>query len=78
LVDLEQCCHNFPEEPEFAFRRGLVLLGLGRVEDGQAVFHTLYRTHPAWIELAVRFSQAGIIPIDPRQLRLLLRPPTPG
>lgn len=72
LVDLEASRHQFPHEPEFAFRHGLVLIGLGRRHEAQAVFAQLGATEPGWVELARRFSRAGVIPIDPILLDQLL------
>jgi hypothetical protein len=61
--DLEQCCAEFPEDPEFLCRLALFLMPMGRVQEASAALQRAHDLHPGSIELLLRFADAGVIPI---------------
>ncbi len=72
LADLDVCCAAYPNEPEFLFRRTMVLLGLGRVEEARQALQQAHHIHPGWSELLLRFADAGIIPAHREMLEPLV------
>jgi uncharacterized Ntn-hydrolase superfamily protein len=72
LVELEECCSRYPDEPEFAFRRALMLAGVGRYPEAAARLAQLGAAHPNWIETLRRFAAAGVIPAKPEEIEQLL------
>ena len=55
---------KYPDEPEFLFRRALVLwLQLGRTDEARDVLSQAEAVHPGWSELALRFADAEMIPV---------------
>jgi uncharacterized Ntn-hydrolase superfamily protein len=72
LVDLDVCCSAYPNEPEFLFRRGLVLLALGRVEEAREVLQQAHTIHAGWSELLLRFAESGVIPVARAMLEPLV------
>ena len=60
LAELDTCCAAHPNEPEFLFRRGLVLLMLGQTNQAQEALQRAHAIHPGWSELLLRFADAGI------------------
>ncbi|HZU41178.1 MAG TPA: DUF1028 domain-containing protein [Terriglobales bacterium] len=71
LADLDASCGAFPAEPEFLFRRALVLLAIGREAEARDALGQAHGIHPGWSELALRFADAGVIPIPRSALELL-------
>jgi uncharacterized Ntn-hydrolase superfamily protein len=66
LADLDACCAACPDEPDFLTRRALVLLALGRMGEAREAMERACANNPGWAEFALRFADAGILPI-PRQ-----------
>src|SRR5579875_1860618 len=65
LADIEACCAACPSEPEFLFRRCLILLQLGHVDQAHSI-------HPGWSELLLRFADAGVLPVSREKLEFLV------
>jgi uncharacterized Ntn-hydrolase superfamily protein len=65
LTDLDVCCAAYPDEPQFLFRRALVLLPLGRVEEAREMVQRVHSIHPGWSEILLRFADAGVISVSP-------------
>ncbi len=72
LADLEECCAEFPDEPEFQFRRALPLLLLGQVDEARMALQKAYIIHSGWSKLLLRFADAGIIPVSREKLGSLV------
>jgi len=72
LADLDACCTEYPDEPEFLFRRAMVLLALGRIDEGRATLQRAHRVHPGSSELLLRFADAGVIPVPRAMLEPLV------
>jgi uncharacterized Ntn-hydrolase superfamily protein len=72
LADLDACCASYPEEPEFLFRRAMVLLALGRIDEGRSTLQRAYKIHPGSSELLLRFADAGVIPVPRAMLEPLV------
>ena len=72
LAELDTCCAAHPNEPEFLFRRGLVLLMLGQTNQAQEALQRAHAIHPGWSELLLRFADAGIIPVQREMLKPLV------
>lgn len=72
LADLDVCCAAYPNEPEFLFRRVLVLLPLGRIDEARQVLQQAHAIHTGWSELLLRFADAGVIPVDRGMLEPLV------
>jgi GNAT superfamily N-acetyltransferase len=62
LADLDVCCASHPDEPEFLFRRALVLLMLARIDEAAEALRKAHAIHPGWSEVLLRFADAGVIP----------------
>jgi GNAT superfamily N-acetyltransferase len=62
LADLDACCAAYPDEPEFLFRRALVLLMLARIDEATELLRKAHAIHPGWSEVLLRFADAGVIP----------------
>jgi uncharacterized Ntn-hydrolase superfamily protein len=81
LADLDACCAQYPDEPEFLVRRALLLLSLGRLDEARAALQRAHAIHPGWGELLLRFADAGVIPARREMLEPLvanLAPPPNG
>jgi uncharacterized Ntn-hydrolase superfamily protein len=63
LAELDTCCAAYPDEPEFLFRRMLVLLALGRLDEARAALRRAHAIRPGWSDLLLRFADAGFLPI---------------
>jgi uncharacterized Ntn-hydrolase superfamily protein len=63
LADLDSVCSSHPDEPEFLVRRALVLLPLGRTNEARTDLRRAKSIHAGWIELVLRFADAGVIPV---------------
>jgi uncharacterized Ntn-hydrolase superfamily protein len=63
LADLDASCDACPDDTEFVVRRALVLLAIRRVDESRAALQHAYEIHPGSIEAALRFADAGVIPI---------------
>jgi uncharacterized Ntn-hydrolase superfamily protein len=64
LADLDVCLIAYPDEPQFLFRRALVLLPLGRFEEAREMVQHAHNIHPGWSEILLRFADAGIVPVS--------------
>ncbi len=64
LADLEVCCAAYPDEPQFLFRRALVLLPLGRFDEAREAVQRAHHIHPGWSEILLRFADAGAVPVS--------------
>jgi uncharacterized Ntn-hydrolase superfamily protein len=64
LADLDVCCAAYPYEPQFLFRRALVLLPLGRFDEAREMLQRAHSIHPGWSEILLRFADAGAIPVS--------------
>jgi len=63
LADLDDACSAHPNEPEFLVRRALVLFRLGRVDAARADLRNASVVNAGWVELVLRFADAGIVPV---------------
>jgi uncharacterized Ntn-hydrolase superfamily protein len=72
LADLDVCCGEYPKEPEFLFRRSVVLLLLGRIPEAREMLQAAQAIHPGWSELLLRFADAGVIPTRREMLEPLV------
>ncbi len=72
LADIEACCAACPSEPEFLFRRCLILLQLGHVDEAHEALHQAHSIHPGWSELLLRFADAGVLPVSREKLEFLV------
>jgi uncharacterized Ntn-hydrolase superfamily protein len=63
LSDLDESCSAYPDEPEFLFRRAIVLLSIGQVDRGRESLQRAHAINPGWGELLLRFADAGLIPV---------------
>ena len=69
---------KYPDEPEFLFRRALVLwLQLGRTDEARDVLSQAEAVHPGWSELALRFADAEMIPVRREELKTIAGGLTP-
>lgn len=72
LADLDACCLDYPNEPEFLFRRAVIMLALGRVEEAREVLRQVQDINSGWIELLLRFADSGVIPVSRGMLEPLV------
>lgn len=64
LADLDVCLGAYPDEPQFLFRRALVLLSLERFDEAREMVQHAHSIHPGWSEILLRFAEAGAIPVS--------------
>lgn len=64
LAEFDACVAAFPHEPQFLFRRALVLLPLGRVEEARDMLRQAHAIHPGWSTTLLRFADAGAISVN--------------
>ncbi len=64
LAELDACVAAYPHESQFLFRRALVLLPLGRVEEAREMVRQAHAIHPGWSAILLRFADAGAIPVS--------------
>jgi uncharacterized Ntn-hydrolase superfamily protein len=72
LSDLDVCCAEFPDEPEFLVRRSMVVMALGRMNEARATLQRAYAVQPGAGELLLRFADAGVIPVSRAMLQPLV------
>ena len=68
LADLDECCAAYPNEAEFLFRRAMVLMPLGRIDEARAVLLQAKAINPGGEDLLLRFADAGLIPVKREML----------
>jgi hypothetical protein len=71
MADLDACCAAYPDEPEFLYRRALVLLLMGHVDEARETLRRAHAINPGWSELLLRLADVDMIPV-PRQVLLSL------
>jgi uncharacterized Ntn-hydrolase superfamily protein len=72
LAAVDACCAAYPDEPQFLFRRALVLLSLGRLDEAREMVQRAHRIHPGWSEILLRFADAGVIPVSRERVASLV------
>ena len=71
LAELDICCGAYPNEPEFLFRRVVILQAIGQIDRAREVLQRASAIHPGWSELLPRFAKAGIFTVRPQMLEAL-------
>jgi predicted Zn-dependent protease len=51
-----------PDDDQVAFRRGGVLMAVGRIDEGGAEIERARQTNPRWAVFLRRFAAAGFLP----------------
>ena len=73
----DACCAKYPTEPEFLFRRALVLLQLGRTDEARDVLSQAEAVDLGWSALPLRFADADMISVRRDELETLVSGLTP-
>jgi uncharacterized Ntn-hydrolase superfamily protein len=72
LVDYSALAREAPDDPDLAFRHGLLLALAGQPREARRRFDVCYRLHDGWVEAVRRLPAAGYLPDDPALLEEIL------
>jgi len=72
LGDLEAAATRTPDDVNLTFPYAAALVSTGRMDEARAILASIVEAEPGWREMPRRLHAAGVLPLDPELIELLL------